>query len=79
MSDLVEKMVAILADDIGDMVARASVEMYIKQMGVTDNAIGPEHVPELADKLGPGLSVFVGSNKAEILVTRLKALAKGHP
>lgn len=77
MNALVDRMVEILSGEIGNIVARASIAMYLKQDGIDVDAVRIEHLPRLAEQLKPGLCVFVGASRAAILTEKIKDLKRG--
>ncbi len=74
MSELVERMVDILSEDIGHIVARGSIATYLRQIGIAEEAVAREHLPLFAEKLEPGLCVFVGAKKAAALTRRIREI-----
>jgi hypothetical protein len=77
---LFEKVVAILSPYLGEMTSRASIKMFLLEFEVTPETFGPEHVSGLAEKLKPGLKVFVGNTKADVLTQQVLLLNKqGRP
>lgn len=57
-----------------------TVEPILRELEVTPETFGPEHVSGLAEKLKPGLKVFVGNTKADVLTQQVLLLNKqGRP
>ena len=74
MESLFDKVVSVLSPDLGNTTARASVKMFLKEFSVSPDAVGPEHLDQLAAKIKPGLHVFVGKTKAETLTNKILSL-----
>jgi hypothetical protein len=74
-SPLFQKVIRILAGDMGENSARASVTMFLKRSGIQPADLKLEHLPELSKRLEPGLRVFVGGASARLLAKRICFLA----
>lgn len=71
---LFNRVVALLAPHLGETTALASVKLYLKKMNLTPNMLSPEHLETLAEKIKPGLVVFVGNDQAQALADQVKQL-----
>lgn len=74
MAKIFDKVVAILAPFLGATTARASIRMYLKDLKINADNLDAEGLEQLAQKLKPGLKVFVGSQRAGELVEEVRKL-----
>jgi SRSO17 transposase len=74
MAKIFEKVVAILAPYLGEVTARASIKMYLKDLKLKADELDPDALEKLASKLKPGLKVFVGSDRATELTDQVRNL-----
>ena len=74
MAKIFDKVVAILAPYLGKVTARASVKMYLKDLELTADQMDKVGLSKLAQKLKPGLKVFVGSERAIELTDEIRKL-----
>lgn len=75
---LFDKVVGVLTPYIGETSARASVGLYLKQVGVDPQKLDTSDLEHLAQKLEPGMRVFVGGLKAKMLKRRILILGELH-
>ncbi len=73
MAQLFDEIVKVLAPGVGESMARASVDMHLKKVGLSRATFGPQHLEALVKALQPGLAVFVGKDDAALLAERLLA------
>ena len=76
MGNLADRVVQTLAPYLGQTAARASLRMFLEKSGVQSESFAPEHLPRLAETLKPGLKVFVGAAKADVVTAELIDLGK---
>jgi hypothetical protein len=70
---VVEEMIRLLAPVLGDSMARASTQAHAQKLEILDGRVMPDQVEALVTKLGSGLAVFVGREKAATLATEMRA------
>lgn len=62
---------------VGQMMARTSIELHCKRLGVDPDSLGRAHLDPLLQQLSLGLNVFIGREKAEAVIGELRvALGK---
>jgi len=59
--------------------ARAAVRVHLQKAGVAMADFRETHLTELATRLRPGLTVFLGAVHTEALVAQVKSLAGREP
>lgn len=63
---------------IGAMMARSSVEVHCKRLGIDgDRTVTSSQVHELLKNLALGLNIFIGREKAEALIVNIKTSLSG--
>ncbi len=77
MARVFDEVVKMLTPGVGESMARASVDMHLKKVGLDRETLGPQHIPALVQALQPGLAVFVGKANASALADRLLGLGNG--
>jgi len=70
--DVVVALVQVLGPFIGKALVRASVEGHWGKLGLGVRA-DESDVARVLEAMGPGLNVFVGQRKAEMLVAEAKS------
>ncbi len=73
---LIDSVVAILAPELGNLIARAAVSMYLTKTGLTEADVKPQHLAALAQAVKPGLKTFVGGGRADALAAKIVALGE---
>jgi hypothetical protein len=79
-SGVVEAIVRVMAPYIGETMARSATEAHCQKLGIAGGAPSPEQIEALLGKLGGGLNIFVGREKAAAVVAearRALAAAEG--
>ena len=76
-SEAVSVMVRVIAPYIGDTMARSAAEAHCQKLGVTGGNVTPEQLEALLGRLGGGLNIFLGREKATAVIAEVRrALAK---
>jgi hypothetical protein len=79
-SGVVEAIVRVMAPYIGETMARSATEAHCQKLGIAGGTPSPEQIEALLGKLGGGLNIFVGREKAAAVVAearRALAAAEG--
>jgi hypothetical protein len=75
-SEAVQTVVKVMAPYIGETMARSATEAHCQKLGIAGGTVGPEQLEALLGKLGGGLNIFLGRDKAaSVLAEARKALA----
>lgn len=69
---LVEEVTRLLAPVLGESMARASTQAHGQKLQIQDGRVSAEQVDALLGKLGSGLAVFVGREKAAVLAVEMR-------
>ena len=75
-ASLFDRIIQVLTPDLGLTMARSSVRMFLKKENITVDDLDYKDLPVLANRLKPGLTVFVGNAKAEHLIAKVIGLKK---
>ena len=70
---VVAEVTRLLAPVLGESMARASTQAHGQKLQIQDGKVAPDQVEALLGKLGSGLAVFVGREKAASLAAELRA------
>jgi hypothetical protein len=74
---LVAEVTRLLAPVLGENMSRASARAQADKLQIKDGRVSPEQVEALLGKLGSGLAIFVGREKAVTLTAEMRtALAR---
>jgi len=57
---------------VGKMMARSSIEMHCKKIGIGNGTVQREQVEELLRRLTLGLNIFIGREKTDELIERIR-------
>jgi len=71
-SEAVEVMVRAMAPYIGDTMARSATEAHCQRLGIAAT-MSRDQVETLLGKLGGGLNIFLGRDKAASVITEVRA------
>jgi hypothetical protein len=71
-TDAVDTMVKVIAPYIGDTMARSATEAHCQKLGIVGATVTREQVEALLAKLGSGLNIFLGRDKAASVITEAK-------
>jgi hypothetical protein len=78
VSDARERIQAMIAPVLGETMARSAVQAQCQKLGITDGVATREQLGALVEKIGQGLNVFMGRDKAQQLVGQMRdALTRG--
>jgi len=77
MISLTDRVVHTLAPYLGQTAARASVQMFLEKSRLQVGTFGTQHLGQLAETLKPGLKVFIGAARAEVVATEILGLRNG--
>ncbi len=67
-----------IAPFIGQMMARSSVEVHCKRLGINgDRTVTGQQINDLLRELALGLNIFLGRAKAETLIQDIRATIGG--
>lgn len=69
---VVAEVTRLLAPVLGESMARASTQVHAQKLQIQDGRVTPEQVEALLGKLGSGLAVFVGREKAAALAVEMR-------
>jgi accessory colonization factor AcfC len=66
-----QKIHEILSPYIGEVMSKGALRAQCKQIGITEEMIDGKHIPDLAEKLRKGLIIFVGTEGAGYIASRI--------
>lgn len=68
MRDTIDAVVKVLGPQIGDTMARSAPEAHCQKLGIEPGSpLTPDQLGALLGKLGGGLNIFLGRDKARVL------------
>jgi hypothetical protein len=71
--ETVEAVVRVLGPHIGGTMARSAVEAHCQRLGIaTGDALSPAQLDSLLGKLGGGLNIFLGREKAAAAIDEVR-------
>lgn len=65
----------ILADEVGDFIAKATVKKNCELIGCTPDSITAAHLPQLADKIAKSVSFFSSKEVGNDLSEKIRRLS----
>jgi hypothetical protein len=71
-SDVVQTIVRAVAPFLGETMARSAAQAHCQKLGISGDQMQPSQAEALIGKVGSGLNVFVGREKAAALVAELR-------
>jgi hypothetical protein len=71
-SEVLEKIQRIVSPVLGENMARSAAQAHCRGLGVNGEQMSAEQVAALIERMGKGLNVFVGREKAGALVSELQ-------
>ncbi len=71
-TEAVETMVKVMAPYIVDTMARSATEAHCQKLGIAGATVSREQVESLLAKLGGGLNIFLGRDKAASVVSEAR-------
>jgi hypothetical protein len=69
-----EKIYELLCPLIGDMMAKGIIKVQATAVGKNETTLEKEDMPMMAEKIGKGLVVFLGSDTASKVCNRIAQL-----
>lgn len=76
VAEVLENVAQVVAPVLGETMARSAAKAHCERLGVSGE-MTPEQVAALVDKMGMGLNVFVGREKAQTVVAELRRRLEG--
>jgi hypothetical protein len=71
-STTLAKITDAIAPYIGRMMAKSSIDMHCKKLGITNGLIDGRQLDELLHRLALGLNIFIGRDKTTALVSEIR-------
>jgi hypothetical protein len=71
-TEAVHAMVKVMAPYIGDTMARSATEAHCQKLGIDGATVSGEQVDALLAKLGGGLNIFLGRDKAAAVIAEIR-------
>jgi hypothetical protein len=71
-SEVLETIQRIVSPVLGENMARTAAQAHCRGLGVNGEQMSPYQLAELIDRMGKGLNVFVGREKAGTVVAELR-------
>ena len=71
-SEVLETIQRIVSPVLGENMARTAAQAHCRGLGVNGDQMSAEQVAALIDRMGKGLNVFVGRDKAGTVVAELR-------
>jgi hypothetical protein len=71
-TEAVDTMVKVMAPYIGDTMARSATEAHCRKLGIDGATVGHDEVEALLGKLGSGLNIFLGRDKAASVIAEAR-------
>ena len=59
---------------IGELMAKGSLRAQCKNLGITEETIQHKHIPELSERLRKGLILFLGTESANIVASKISKI-----
>jgi hypothetical protein len=71
-SEATEAIVRVMSPHIGETMARSATEAHVRKLGLAGGTPTPEQLEALLGKLGSGLNIFLGREKAAAVVAQAR-------
>lgn len=71
-SEASEAIIRVMSPYIGETMARSATEAHCQKLGLTGGTPTPEQLEALLGKLGSGLNIFLGREKAAAVVAQAR-------
>jgi hypothetical protein len=71
-SDVVLTIVRVVAPFVGETMARSAAQAHCQKLGISGDRILPAQAEALIGKVGAGLNVFMGRERASAVVAYLR-------
>ncbi len=68
------KILGIITPLIGQAIAMGTIKASTTKLGINENTISTEHLPQLAAHIEKGLSIFLGSDGAKKVADQIRAI-----
>lgn len=75
MNKIAQQVESILADTVGDFIARATVKKNCELIGVTPDTLTAAHLQELSEKIDKSISFFSGDNVGDEVAQKIRNLS----
>jgi len=62
VNKIAQQVESILASEVGDFIAKATLKKNCELIGVTPDTLAKAHLPELSAKIGKSISFFSGDD-----------------
>jgi hypothetical protein len=76
-SQVLDALAAVLSPYLGETMARASAQTQCQKLAIEGDDISTGQIEALVGKLGNGLNVFVGRERAAAVVAEMKRAVAG--
>ena len=76
-NDVLESINGVLAPYVGKLMARTAASAHCRDLGIHGGAMSRDQVDALLAKLGLGLIIFVGKDKAQTMVETMRRAIDG--
>jgi hypothetical protein len=76
-AEALDALATVLAPYLGETMARASAQTHCEKLGIRGEAISAAEVEALVGKLASGLNVFLGREKAALVLAEMKKAVAG--
>lgn len=71
-STILTRIADIITPYIGTMMARSSIEMHCKKLGIAGEDIDRNQLDQLLRQLSLGLNIFIGRDKTEAVMQEIR-------
>jgi hypothetical protein len=75
-SEVLDTIQRVVSPVLGENMARSAAQAHCRGLGVNGEEITADQVAALVDRMGKGLNIFVGREKAGALVAELQRALK---
>ena len=76
-AEALDTLATVLAPYLGETMARASAQTHCDKLGIHADAISAPEIEALVGKLASGLNVFLGREKAALVLAEMKKAVAG--
>lgn len=71
-STILKRIADIITPYIGTMMARSSIDMHCKRLGIAGEVIDRSQLDQLLRQLSLGLNIFIGRDKTEAVMHEIR-------
>jgi hypothetical protein len=71
-STILTRIAEIITPYVGTMMARSSIEMYCKRLGIAGDVMDRNQLDQLLRQLSLGLNIFIGRDKTETVIQEIR-------